>query len=331
MSRRVELARARRVRRRARQRRECGNSSTPDGARKHLKPKTPRRRAARRAARGCRARPAPESDVDAALAAAAAASSASAAGVDRGRDAVERHVDDRRHAAGRGRARRGGEALPLGAPGFVDVHVGVDEARDQALAAVERDPRPRGQCGAERLDRRDHAVADPDRRGPPRLGDECGVGVDDEVEMIVKLQSRFLRREHNSAPFPARCGRHDDLRARRRIDGSKGADRARAVGGDQRATRARRAVRARDGHGGDRFRPAGPRRLDDRRCRRAGHRQRLGRMRRGEPSTNSASACSPDRGSSTAVSASTTRARSRSGSVAAARSTCSSSPRTRRS
>ena len=47
----------------------------------------------------------------------------------RRRDAVERHVDDRGHAAGRGRARRGVEPFPLGASGLVDVDVGVDNPR----------------------------------------------------------------------------------------------------------------------------------------------------------------------------------------------------------
>ena len=55
------------------------------------------------------------------------------------RDAVERHVDDRRHAAGGGGAGRAGEPLPLGAPGLVDVHVGVDEAGEQHLVGGELD------------------------------------------------------------------------------------------------------------------------------------------------------------------------------------------------
>ena len=52
--------------------------------------------------------------------------------------AVERHVDDRRHAAGCRGARRGVEALPFGAAGFVDVHVRVDQTRqDDEIARIE--------------------------------------------------------------------------------------------------------------------------------------------------------------------------------------------------
>ncbi len=76
--------------------------------------------------------------------------------------AVERHVDDRRHPAGRRRARRGAEALPLGAARLVDVHVGVDDAGQQhefAQFVGHREPRvPRLDCG-------DAAVAHDDRGG----------------------------------------------------------------------------------------------------------------------------------------------------------------------
>ncbi len=52
---------------------------------------------------------------------------------DRGRDAVQRHVHDRGHPARRGRRGRGGEAFPLGAAGFVHVHVAVHQARQQDI------------------------------------------------------------------------------------------------------------------------------------------------------------------------------------------------------
>ena len=45
------------------------------------------------------------------------------------RDAVERHVHDRRHAAGRRRTRRAREALPVRPPRLVAVDVRVDESR----------------------------------------------------------------------------------------------------------------------------------------------------------------------------------------------------------
>ena len=47
----------------------------------------------------------------------------------RRRHAVQRHVDDRGYATGRGRPRRGVEALPIGAARLVDVDMGVDDAR----------------------------------------------------------------------------------------------------------------------------------------------------------------------------------------------------------
>ena len=86
-----------------------------------------------------RDRAAPEADVDPGL-----AGGDRALGLERGdrrrrRDAVERHVDDRRDAAGRGGAGRAGEALPLGAAGLVDVHVRVDEAGQQHLVVGELD------------------------------------------------------------------------------------------------------------------------------------------------------------------------------------------------
>jgi hypothetical protein len=51
--------------------------------------------------------------------------------------AVQRHVDERRVAAGRGGAGGGVEAFPLGAAGLVDVDVGVHQAgQDGVVAAV---------------------------------------------------------------------------------------------------------------------------------------------------------------------------------------------------
>ena len=60
-----------------------------------------------------------------------------------GRDRVERHVDDGGDAAGRRRPGRAGEALPLGAPRLVDVHVAVDQPRHhhQVIGVEHRRPR----------------------------------------------------------------------------------------------------------------------------------------------------------------------------------------------
>ena len=53
------------------------------------------------------------------------------------RDAVERHIDNCRHAACRGCPRRGQVALPLGATGLVDVNVGVDISRhDHGIVGI---------------------------------------------------------------------------------------------------------------------------------------------------------------------------------------------------
>ena len=57
----------------------------------------------------------------------------------RRRNAVEGHVDDRRDAAGRRRARGRIEAFPVGAARLVDVHMRVDDAgRYEKVAAVDR-------------------------------------------------------------------------------------------------------------------------------------------------------------------------------------------------
>ena len=53
------------------------------------------------------------------------------------------------------------EALPLGAAGLVDVHVGVDQAGQQHLVVGQLD-RPRRRERAVRLDRDDHPVPDAD-------------------------------------------------------------------------------------------------------------------------------------------------------------------------
>ena len=68
--------------------------------------------------------------------------------VDGGRDRVERHVDRARRAAGRQRGGAGREALPVGAPGLVEVDVGVDDAgQDEQPARVELLARRAGELG----------------------------------------------------------------------------------------------------------------------------------------------------------------------------------------
>ena len=80
---------------------------------------------------------APEADVDVRLLLGGLPLHLERGHVDGRRDAVQRHVHDRGHAAG-GRGPGGaGEALPFGASGVVDVHVGVDQAGQQYLVVAQ--------------------------------------------------------------------------------------------------------------------------------------------------------------------------------------------------
>ncbi len=72
--------------------------------------------------------------------------------------------------AGRGGPGRGREPFPLGPAGFVDVDMGIDQARDHRLVIGKvKDLRP-GQGIPERLDRHNPPAPDPDltRRDPGR-------------------------------------------------------------------------------------------------------------------------------------------------------------------
>ena len=126
-----------------------GNSSTPESAMKHLNPKTPASCSPRRSSMlpGIGAAPEPDVDVAACPRAAFALDLQRLDGAGR-REAVERHVEDGRDAAGRRGAGGRREALPLGAAGLVDVHVGVDEAGQQHLVVGQVDGLrpPRSSC-----------------------------------------------------------------------------------------------------------------------------------------------------------------------------------------
>ena len=140
-------ARSRAARPRARRRRRGGNSSTPECSRKHLKPNTPASCSGRRSARLPGTAPPQKPTSTKAWSGGRPRCLASQRLDRRGRrDAVERHVDDRRDATGRRGAGGAGEALPLGAARLVDVHVGVDQAgqQDDVVAEARRSPRPRG-------------------------------------------------------------------------------------------------------------------------------------------------------------------------------------------
>ena len=108
----------------------CANSSTPDGAEEALEAAHARARERLERHRHCPGTTPPQKPTSTWQRPAAARRFASSAATRRrGRNAVERHVDERGHAARRGRARRRLEAFPVGAAGLVDVDVRIDKAR----------------------------------------------------------------------------------------------------------------------------------------------------------------------------------------------------------
>ena len=117
----------------------AGNSGTPLSTRKHLKPRTPASRSAPRPPRDAGTAPPQKPTSTWHFPAAASRLVVERGHVDGGRDGVQRHVDERGDAAGRGRPGRRAEALPLGAARLVDVHVGVDQPRQQHLVVGQRD------------------------------------------------------------------------------------------------------------------------------------------------------------------------------------------------
>ena len=117
----------------------------------------------------------------------------------RRRDRVEGHVDDRGDAAGDGGPRRGGEALPLGAPGLVDVHVAVDQAGEQHLVVGEGDGGGRGVV--EGGDRGDPAAGGVHGGGALAVGQDHPPGADDEAHAVT-----LRRRPASARRRPARPG-----------------------------------------------------------------------------------------------------------------------------
>jgi hypothetical protein len=106
-----------------------------------------------------RHRAAPEPDIDVDLRARGRPLALQGGNVDRRWDAVQRHVDQRGDPAERRRTGGRGEALPVGAPRLVDVHMGVDESGQQDLVVGPVDePVSRDGIGERRAVRFDRTI-----------------------------------------------------------------------------------------------------------------------------------------------------------------------------
>ena len=112
---------------------------------------------------------APEGDVDGGLSGERGLLGRDGLGRRRDRHAVERHVADRRDAAGRRRARGRLESLPLRPAGLVHVDVRVDDARHQDRLAEVVNVRPSG-VRVVPFDRDDRAVPHAQRGRPLPFG-----------------------------------------------------------------------------------------------------------------------------------------------------------------
>ena len=112
-----------------------GNSSTPDGDRKHLKARTPASHSASSSLAFPGTTPPMNSTLTVALPRRGLAFGTQRLHRRRRRNGVQRHVENRRDAARRRRARRSGETLPLGAARLVHMHVRVDDARPSRRAS----------------------------------------------------------------------------------------------------------------------------------------------------------------------------------------------------
>ena len=157
---------------------------------------------------------APEAHVDEAILFRCFAFHLERSDVDRRRKAVQGHVDDRGDAARGGGPGGAGEALPLGATGIVDVHVGVHQAGEQHLVGGQRHDGIRGEVGAEVCDRGDPSTTNGNRAGnftalgdrPRRVQDQVvALGHDDRARCSIAI--RPASRSSSGAAFAMeRCG-----------------------------------------------------------------------------------------------------------------------------
>ena len=138
--------------------------------RKHLKPGTPARASGRRWAWLSATAAAPGRPVDHALPGGCLALQFQRGDGGGFGQAVQGHVDQRGVAAGGGGARGGGEALPFGAAGLVDVDVGVDQAGENGAVAEVGHLGIGGQVGEDRRRRggRPAGTVFEQQRGAPR-------------------------------------------------------------------------------------------------------------------------------------------------------------------
>ena len=130
-------------------------------------------------------RAAPETDVDVRLARCGRALGVECFDVDRRRNRVQRHVDQRGDPARRRCAGSGVEPLPLGATRLVDVHMRIDQAGNHDLLVGEFDDLRAGEATAQRLDRDDATVADTDLAGDDSRRRQRAFAADHQVEFRV--------------------------------------------------------------------------------------------------------------------------------------------------
>jgi hypothetical protein len=169
------------------------------------------------AAEARRHRAAPEPDVDDGLWRGDRALHVEGGGIHGGGDAVERHVDDRRDPAGGRGTGRAREALPLGAAGLVDVHVGVDEAGQQHGAGGEAHARARSariRPGVSRAQRiRAQRIRSGRRCATCRAPSSVDTIQTDRVGASRRADGRSRRsdrsRAHEQTPGQAFEGRHE--------------------------------------------------------------------------------------------------------------------------
>ena len=134
----------------------------------------------------CRDQSSQETDVDLTLALCRLFFDLERVDIDRDGDAVERHVDQRRDPAGSCCGRCALEALPVGMPGLVHVHVGIDQTGHEHDVRIELDRLIGRERGIQRRDGGDTPVAHADGTGDLTFSrNERSRRPDDEIERLT--------------------------------------------------------------------------------------------------------------------------------------------------